>query len=98
LIVIWILSNLNNDDKRGHFHFLSPHTMKHLEEGNSARIKCYCEHNSFTERLRELGMTEGSTFTVVRKAPFNGPMHIKCGFCHLMLRPDETQFIDIELV
>lgn len=72
--------------------------MKKLEEGNNARIKCYCEHNSFTERLRELGMTEGTTFTVVRKAPFNGPLHIKCGSCHLMLRPEETQFIDIEIV
>lgn len=70
--------------------------MHTLPVGIPARIKGYTVHNSFTERLRELGLTVGTIFTITRRAPFNGPIELRYGRSHLVLRADETTMIDIE--
>lgn len=70
--------------------------MNTLAVGVPAVVKGYMVHNSFTERLRELGLTIGTTFTVTRRAPFNGPVEVRYGCSHLVLRADEAAVIDVE--
>lgn len=70
--------------------------MNTLPVGIPARIKGYNVHNAFTERLRELGLTVGTIFTVTRRAPFNGPVELRYGRSCLVLRADETTMIDVE--
>ncbi len=70
--------------------------MNNLPVGAPARIVGYQVHNSFTERLRELGLTVGTMITVTRKAPFNGPIELRYGRSHLVLRAEETDMISVE--
>ncbi len=70
--------------------------MNNLPVGVAARITGYQVNNSFTERLRELGLTVGTMFTVARKAPFNGPIELRYGRSRLVLRADEIDMISVE--
>ena len=72
--------------------------MNNLPLGAPARIAGYAVHNSFTERLRELGLTVGTLFTVTRRAPFNGPIELRYGRSHLVLRAEEIDMISVECI
>lgn len=70
--------------------------MTHLPVGTKARITGYAAHNAFTERLREMGLTRGVEFTIIRKAPFNGPIEIQYDRSRLTLRADETSLMNVK--
>jgi len=46
--------------------------------------------------LQELGLVVGTKFTVIRKAPFGGPIEIQYSYTRLAIRPDPK--VDIILV
>jgi len=46
--------------------------------------------------LQELGLIVGTRFTVIRKAPFGGPIEIHYGYTRLAIRPDPK--VDIIMV
>ncbi len=70
--------------------------MTSLPTGQRFRVCGYSRHNSFTERLREMGLTRGAQFTVVRKAPFNGPVEIQIDNSTLVVRGADTALMLIE--
>lgn len=70
--------------------------MNAVPVGVTATVKGYMVHNPFTERLRELGLTVGTRFTITRRAPFNGPVEVRYGCSRLVLRADEAALIDVE--
>lgn len=70
--------------------------MNALPVGVPATVQGYVVHNPFTERLRELGLTIGTTFTITRRAPFNGPVEVRYGRSHLVLRAEEAAIIAVE--
>lgn len=72
--------------------------MENLPVGCNAQIIGYAAHNSFTERLREFGLVEGTTFRILRKAPLNGPIEVQYGHTQIVLRPDELEQIRIKRV
>ena len=49
-------------------------TISELRVGKRARIVEFLSNGAFIERLQELGLTPGTEVTVVRRAPFSGPM------------------------
>lgn len=67
-----------------------------LPVGAQARIVEYASHNTFTERLREMGLIPGTTFTFIRQAPLGGPMEIQFGQSRLALRPTAGAEIFVE--
>lgn len=57
-----------------------------LAAGTRAAIASFSSNNDFTERLQEMGLTRGTEFTLVRKAPFNGPIELSFGTIRLAVR------------
>ena len=49
-------------------------------------------------RLQEMGLTEGTEFTVVKVAPFGDPVEISLRGYHLCLRRKESSDFEIEIV
>ena len=54
--------------------------------------------NAANARLQEMGLTEGTLFTVIKVAPFGDPVEIGLRGYRLCLRKHETDGIEIELV
>lgn len=67
-----------------------------LAVGMKAAIVSFTSHDDFTERLQEMGLTRGTEFTLVRKAPFNGPMELSFGTMRLALRTDHSVSIMVK--
>lgn len=72
--------------------------MNNLRVGEIAKIIGYSVNTPFTERLRELGLTVGTTIRLLRKAPFNGPIEIQFCFSQIVLRSDEMEHIHLEIL
>ncbi|MBF2063524.1 MAG: ferrous iron transport protein A [Calothrix sp. C42_A2020_038] len=47
------------------------------------------------QRLLALGFRVGRKITMLRKAPFNGPVHIRIGTTEVMLRRRDALFIHV---
>lgn len=76
----------------------TPITFAKLKKGMSAKIvrivTCCCE----VTRLQEMGLTEGTTFKVIKVAPFGDPVEIDVRGYRLCLRKKETDCFEVELV
>ncbi|GAB1429679.1 hypothetical protein MASR2M18_05110 [Ignavibacteria bacterium] len=69
--------------------------INELAVGKNALIERYRSNTVFSERLMELGLTPGTRITLVRRAPFSGPIEIAYGHLRLALRPAEGDGIYI---
>lgn len=49
-------------------------------------------------RARELGLVHGVVCTVVRRAPFSGPIELATPLAHIGVRPSDELRIDVEPV
>lgn len=67
--------------------------INELAVGKSAFIERYSSNTSFSERLMELGLTPGTLITLIRRAPFSGPVEIAYGHLRLAMRPAESDGI-----
>ena len=63
-----------------------------------ARVTRVCEDSADVTRLQEMGMTVGTTFRVVKVAPFGDPVEIDLRGYRLCLRKRETRGFEIEPV
>jgi len=43
-----------------------------------------------------MGLTKGVSFTVVRKAPFGGPIEVEVRGSRVVLRSDEADVLEVE--
>lgn len=46
-------------------------------------------------RLMEMGLIEGATVQVLRRAPLGDPLHLRLGDCELSLRSSEAELVDV---
>jgi ferrous iron transport protein A len=46
-------------------------------------------------RIHELGLTKGTTVTIVRRAPFGGPIEVSIDGTHLAVRLADGLIIDV---
>ncbi|MBS0848256.1 ferrous iron transporter A [Citrobacter sp. JGM124] len=53
---------------------------------------------AYRQKLLSLGMLPGSSFQVVRIAPFGGPIHIKTRCVNLVLRKKDLALLNLEAV
>ena len=69
-----------------------------LAQGMRARVLSAHPDCPECERLMEMGLTEGTIFTVVKVAPFGDPIEIDLRGYRLCVRKAETTCFDIEVV
>jgi ferrous iron transport protein A len=69
-----------------------------LKKGMRARVVTVVRESEETIRLQEMGLTPGTTFRVVKVAPFGDPIEIELRGYRLCLRKRETDCFEIELL
>lgn len=70
-------------------------TLAELAVGDSARVVSLGDDEA-AERMMEMGLVEGTEFSVVRFAPLGDPIEIKTRGYHLSLRRAEAMSIEVE--
>ncbi len=65
--------------------------------GEGGRIARLTEDGPVGQRLREMGVIEGTGIKVIRVAPLGDPMEIEVMGYLLSLRKSEAQFVEIEV-
>lgn len=72
--------------------------LYNLEAGDFATISGIDAMNveeSLCQRLLALGFRVGKKIVVMRKASFNGPIHVRVGSTDVILRESEAKLINI---
>ena len=72
-------------------------TLADLKVGESARVLSTGDDEA-AERMMEMGLVEGTTFSVVRFAPLGDPIEIEMRGYHLSLRRAEAVGVVVERV
>lgn len=70
-------------------------TLAELAVGDSARVVSLGDDEA-AERMMEMGLVEGTQFSVVRFAPLGDPIEIKARGYHLTLRRAEAMSVEVE--
>ncbi len=73
-------------------------TLDHLAEGDSAWITHIDVSEELGRRLTALGLSIGKQVRILRRAAFNGPLHLRTGNTELMMRLPDAQRIHITRV
>ncbi len=68
--------------------------MKVGEQGTVAGITT--SDSAYRQKLLRMGLTRNAQFSVVRKAPFGGPIEIEVKGSRLVLRSDEADAFEVE--
>lgn len=71
-------------------------TLAQVRKGMRVRIVSMAE-SAELRRLKEMGLTEGTEFEVVKVAPFGDPVEIALRGYRLCLRKRESDGISVEL-
>ena len=67
-----------------------------LRCGESASITCVEGDACLVRRLHALGVHPGRPVNVVRRAAFNGPLHLRVGSTEFFLRTREADAISVQ--
>jgi ferrous iron transport protein A len=70
--------------------------FSNVKQGMKARVVAFEEDTVDARRLKEMGLTVGALFTVVKIAPFGDPVEISLRGYRLCLRKRETAHIRVE--
>lgn len=72
-------------------------TLRTMPIGSMAILTSLEGNPDFIRRLNELGFLPGTKFTLLRRAPFGGPVEISYGQTRIAFRPDSSVQIHIHL-
>lgn len=75
---------------------LHPMTLAEVQKGMRVRILALAESDDM-RRLKEMGLTVGTEFEVVKVAPFGDPVEIALRGYRLCLRKRESDGISVEI-
>ena len=71
--------------------------LKDMAIGSKGRVKSMNTSTpEYRRRLLMLGVTPGSEVEIVRVAPLGDPIEIRIRGCHITVRKDEAEILDIE--
>lgn len=76
-----------------HMQFLSQ-----LKAGQRATISAIEADESLFHRLSALGFRVGKPLSIMRRANFNGPLHVRLGTTDVILRVTEADRIQINAI
>lgn len=69
--------------------------LSQLQIGQSATISAIEAEESLFHRLAALGFRVGKPLSIIRRASFNGPLHVRLGTTDVILRVAEATRIQI---
>ena len=69
------------------------HNLSQLFAGQHAVIHAVEAEAALHHRLSALGFKVGKSIMVIRRASFNGPIHVRLGTTDVILRPADAQRI-----
>jgi len=72
--------------------------LESIPVGSQCRILDIQGEPTAVRRARELGLVQGALCTVIRKAPFSGPLELATAMAHIGVRPSEELRIYVEPV
>ena len=72
--------------------------LESIPVGSQCRILDVQGDPTAVRRARELGLVHGVVCTVVRRAPFSGPIELATPLAHIGVRPSDELRIDVEPV
>ena len=73
--------------------------IRELEIGQQGRVTGFAPGDrAYRQKLIQLGLTKGATFTLIRKAPLGDPAEINCGGILLTLRKGESDIVEVDLL
>jgi ferrous iron transport protein A len=68
-----------------------------LQNGQQARVSGFTDGDrAYRQKLIQIGLRKGVTFTLLRKAPLGDPVEINCAGVLLTLRKGESDIVDVE--
>ncbi len=71
--------------------------LKTMKEGEKGTVSKFTTSDpQYRQKLLRMGLTRNAEFTVVRKAPFGGPIEIEVKGSRLVLRSDEADAFEVE--
>ncbi len=71
--------------------------LKELKVGESGLVAGFTSSDpAYRQKLLRMGLTRNAVFSVVRKAPFGGPIEIEVKGSRLVLRSNEADALDVE--
>lgn len=73
----------------------APVTLETLQPGDCGSILGIDAGEALYHRLAALGLRIGKRVRLLRRAPFDGPLHIRVGMTEIMLRPDEARCVRV---
>ncbi|RMF32635.1 MAG: ferrous iron transport protein A [Chlorobiota bacterium] len=73
-------------------------SLEALPPGTPAQIAAVAGPPTFVERMKELGLVEGTVITVLRRSLFGGTLQIRCGNGTLAVRLPFATAICVEPV
>lgn len=74
------------------------HTLPKLGTGQAAVITAIEADESLFHRLSALGFRVGKPLSIVRRANFNGPIHVRLGTTDIILRIVDASRIQVNPV
>lgn len=71
--------------------------LKQMKVGEAGTVAGFSTSDPvYRQKLLRMGLTRNAAFTVVRKAPFGGPIEIEVKGSRLVLRSDEADAFEVE--
>jgi len=71
--------------------------LRKMKVGDSGVISGFNSADPvYRQKLLRMGLTKNAGFSVVRKAPFGGPIEIEVKGSRLVLRSDEANVLEVE--
>jgi ferrous iron transport protein A len=79
-----------------HYHYMQ--FLSQLKAGQRAIISAIEADESLFHRLSALGFRVGKPLSIMRRASFNGPLHVRLGTTDVILRVKEADRIQINAI
>lgn len=71
--------------------------LRKMKVGETGRVEGFSSADpAYRQKLLRMGLTRNGLFTVVRKAPFGGPIEIEVRGSRVVLRSDEADVLEVE--
>ena len=71
--------------------------LKEMKAGACGEVVGFITSDpAYRQKLLRMGLTRNAVFSVVRKAPFGGPIEIEVKGFRLVLRSNEADVLDVE--
>ena len=71
--------------------------LKKMKVGENGTVAGFSTSDpAYRQKLLRMGLTRNAEFSVVRKAPFGGPIEIEVKGSRLVLRSDEADAFEVE--